>query len=304
MKRLVLMPHALMPHALLILLVSFFSGLINAQSIDEQSINDHSQRIVSADGSLTEIIYALKQESRLVGVDTTSGYPASARALPQIGYKRNISAEGVLSLAPEVLIATEDSGPDKILRQIEAAGVKLVRYSATPSLDAVREKVLGVAQLLNKTPEGERLWQTIESDVSRVRQHISNIDEKVKVLFILSMASGSPVVSGTDTHAAKIIALAGGVNAAKGFSGYKPMPLEAVIAAQPDILLMMDRGGDHGASQSILQGHGFEMTPAGKNHRLVTMDGMLMLGFGPRIAQAISELNHAFYPNHKEPLSP
>ena len=90
MKRPVLMPHVLMPHALLILLVSFFSGLINAQSIDEQSINNHSQRIVSADGSLTEIIYALKQESRLVGVDTTSGYPDSARALPHIGYKRNI----------------------------------------------------------------------------------------------------------------------------------------------------------------------------------------------------------------------
>lgn len=263
-------------------------------------VSAQTQKIVSADGSLTEIIYALGREELLVGVDTTSGYPNAARLLPQIGYKRNISAEGVLSLAPHVLIATQDSGPDKILRQIEAAGVKVNRYSAQPSLDAVREKILAVAKLVDRQAQGEQLWQRIKQDVSAARGDINHIEKRVKVLFVLSMEAGSPVVSGADTHAAEMIRLAGGINAAQGFSGYKSMPIEAVIAAQPDIILMMDRGGDHSATKALLLGPGFNMTPAGKAQRLVTMDGMKMLGFGPRIAKAIRLLGHAFYPDKPE----
>lgn len=277
-------------------LVAWVTGLLllNSGVMAEQAL-----RIVSADGSLTEIVYALGQEALLVGVDTTSGYPKHATLLPQIGYKRNISAEGVLSLEPQVLIATQDSGPDKILRQIEAAGVKVLRYSAEPDLNSVREKILAVAKLVDRETQGERLWQNIEHDVTVARINLTQIEKRVKVLFVLSMASGSPVVSGADTQAAEMIRLAGGINAVQGFSGYKPMPIEAVIAAQPDIVLMMNRTGDHGASKTLLQGPGFSMTPAGKNQRLVTMDGMKMLGFGPRIAEAISALGRAFYPDNQ-----
>ncbi len=260
-------------------------------------VSAQTQRIVSADGSLTEIVFALGREALLVGVDTTSGFPVQATRLPQIGYKRNISAEGVLSLEPKVLIATQDSGPDNVLRQIEAAGVEVLRYSAEPSLNAVREKILLVAKLVDRQAQGEQLWQRIEQNVVVARRNFSPIENRVRVLFVLSMASGSPVVSGTHTQAAEMIHLAGGVNAAVGFTGYKSMPIEAVIAAQPDIILMMDRTGDHGSSKTLLQGPGFNMTPAGRAQRLVTMDGMKMLGFGPRIAEAISELGRAFYPD-------
>ncbi|MGB1237283.1 MAG: heme/hemin ABC transporter substrate-binding protein [Pseudomonadales bacterium] len=253
-------------------------------------------RIVSADGSLTEIVYALGQESVLAGVDTTSTYPVAATALPQIGYKRNISAEGVLSLQPQVLIATEDSGPDKILRQIEAAGVEVLRFSAEPTLDAVREKILAVAKVVDRQAQGLALWQRIETQLAAARAPLQGIEKPVKVLFVLSMRAGSPVVAGQFTHAAEIIRLSGAHNAAQGFSGYKPMPLEAVIAAQPDVILMMDRQGDHAADASVLQGPGFNLTPAGKEGRLVVLDGMLMLGFGPRIAEAVTQLSRAFYP--------
>ena len=268
------------------------------------AVGAESPRIVSADGSLTEIIYALGQGELLVGVDTTSGFPEVAKSLPQIGYKRNISAEGVLSLTPHILIATEDSGPDKILRQIEAAGVNLERYSATPSLLSVREKVLAVAHLVDRKEQGEALWQQIEQDVAIAREELAKVKQKVNVLFVLSLEGGSPVVAGENTHAAEMIHLAGGENAAKGFSGYKAMPLEAIISAQPDVVLMMDRVGNHGVSSTILDAHGFNLTPAGQNQRLVTMDGMLMLGFGPRIAQAIRGLSVAFYPHQLEMKTP
>lgn len=227
--------------------VAWVTGLL---LLNSGVMAEQAQRIVSADGSLTEIVYALGREALLVGVDTTSGFPVQATTLPQIGYKRNISAEGVLSLEPQVLIATHDSGPDKILRQIEAAGVNVLRYSAQPDLNSVREKILAVAKLVDREAQGERLWQNIEHDVTVARINLIQIEKRVKVLFVLNMASGSPVVSGADTQAAEMIRLAGGINAAQGFSGYKTMSIEAVIAAQPDIILMMDRAGDHGSTKT------------------------------------------------------
>ncbi len=254
------------------------------------------QKIVSADGSLTEIVYALGKQEVLVGVDTTSGYPAMARKLPQIGYKRNISAEGVLSLEPQVLIATADSGPDKILKQLAVAGVEIKRYSAEPKLEVVKEKILGVAQLLGVEELGQELWLDVAEHVKQSQAPLVAIKERTKVMFVLSAGSGSPLVSGDTTMADAIIKLSGGVNAAQGFSGYKPMSVESIISAAPDVLLMMSRGGDHSATADVLSQPGFKLTPAAANKRLVVMDGMLMLGFGPRIGEAISGLVAAFYP--------
>ncbi|WP_261842707.1 heme/hemin ABC transporter substrate-binding protein [Aliamphritea ceti] len=255
------------------------------------------ERIISADGSLTEIIYALGEEQRLVGVDTTSGYPQRATQLPQIGYKRNISAEGALSLQPQVLIATDDSGPEKILKQITAAGVVIHNYSAAPTLSAVEEKITGLAALVDKSEEGQMLWEAVEASVAQAQTRLLAVDKPVKVMFVLSNANGSAIIGGENTHADTIIRLAGGVNAASGFTGYKPMPNEAIAAAQPDVILMMTRGGNHEVNSDILTKPGFAMTPAATERRLVKMDGMLMLGFGPRIGEAVEGLIRAFYPD-------
>jgi iron complex transport system substrate-binding protein len=252
-------------------------------------------RIVSADGSLTEIIYALHREDVLVGVDTTSSFPLQATSLPQIGYKRDISAEGVISLGPNLLIATEDSGPDKTLNQIEAAGISVKRYSALASLDSVREKVMGVAELLEMRPQGELLWQNIKADIARAQLNIDRSKKPIKVLFILSIKSGSPIVAGDDTPVTEMIRLAGGVNAVSGFNGYKAISLEALIAAQPEAILMVSDRVQQKDIDTLLSSPGISQTPAGKNKHLVTMDALLMIGFGPRIGQAISTLSAAFY---------
>ncbi|EPJ46372.1 MAG: hemin-binding periplasmic protein [Osedax symbiont Rs1] len=279
---------------LLCIALSCVAVSLQAASLEKSAALD---RIVSADGSLTEIVYALGQESRLVGVDTTSGYPLVAKKLPQIGYKRNISAEGVLSLSPQILIVTADSGPDKILQQIEAAGVVVKRYSANPSLDVVREKILGVAKLLAVEEQGVNLWKKVQSQVLQARSKLKHISHPAKIMFVLSAKSGSPLISGTGTMADAIIKLAGGMNAAQGFSGYKPMSIESIIAAAPDAILMMSRSGNHSGAADILLQAGFKVTPAAANKRLIVMDGMLLLGFGPRIGEAVERLITEFYPH-------
>ena len=255
------------------------------------------ERVVSADGSLTEIVYALGEEARLVGVDSTSRFPASATELPNIGYMRDLSAEGSLSLAPMAIIATEQSGPPRVLKQIQAAGVKLERFSAVPTLDAVRAKIEGVAALLDKKTEGQALWQQVSAEVEAARQQVAGIEKPLRVLFIFSAAGNTPVVGGRNTGADTMINLAGAMNVAADIEGYKPMTAEAIIASRPDAILTMTRSADHGLSaDELFKKPGLAHTPAAQQARLISMDGMYMLGFGPRIGSAIADLVQAFYP--------
>jgi len=255
------------------------------------------ERIISADGSLTEIVYALGEEARLVGVDTTSRYPVAATELPQIGYMRNISAEGSLSLAPNVLIATEQSGPPRVLNQIGQAGVDVAQYTAAPTLEAVRAKIEGVAALLDKKEAGQVLWQQVSAEVELARQRVAHIDKPLRVLFMFSAQGNSPVVGGHNTGADTMITLAGGINVASEIEGYKPMTTEAIVAVRPELILMMKRGGNHTVTtEDVFSKPGLVQTPAARNNRLVAMDGLYLLGFGPRIGQALADLSKAFYP--------
>ena len=254
-------------------------------------------RIVSADGSLTEIVYALGEEARLAGVDTTSRYPAATTELPQIGYKRNLSAEGVLSLAPDTLIGTAESGPPQVLKQIEGVGVRVATFASAPTLDSVRAKIEGMARLLEADAAGAALWRQVSTEVEQARQRVAHIANPVRVLFVFSAADRSPIVGGRNSAADTMITLAGGVNVATGVEGYKPMTPEAIIAARPELILMIASGGNHAVDpEDIFSKPGLTHTPAARDKRLVAMDGMYLLGFGPRIGRAIDDLTRAFYP--------
>lgn len=254
------------------------------------------ERIVTADGSLTEIIYALQQESKLVGVDTTSNYPKQATELPQIGYKRAISVEGILSLAPDVLLTTEESGPPKSLNQLEQAGLKIHQFSAAPTLDAVQAKITGIADILGKTAAGEKLWQKVKLKTETAQLQVKHIQKPARVLFVLGMNEKSPIVAGKNTHADSMIKMAGGVNVITDLDGYKPITPESIAVANPDYILMMSRKEHSIDPDKLFSQPGFKLTNAAKGQRLISMEGMYLLGFGPRIGDAIAELSQKLYP--------
>lgn len=254
------------------------------------------ERIVTADGSLTEIVYFLGAEKKLAGVDTTSNFPKKASKLPQIGYKRAISVEGVLSLTPDVLLVTEDSGPPKSLNQLKQTGLNIKTFSSAPNIEAVKEKIIGVAEVLGKQTEGEALWQEVKNKVEASKAKSKDINQPVKVMFVLSMSEKSPIVAGHNTHAESIIKMAGGINAIEGLQGYKPISPEAVAVANPDVILMMARREHSTPAEELFSKPGFMLTNAAKNQRLISMDGMYLLGFGPRIGDAIEELSQRLYP--------
>lgn len=253
------------------------------------------ERIVSADGALTEIVHALGEGERLVGVDTTSQFPAEMTELPQIGYKRALSVEGVLSLGPDLLLMADDAGPDTVVRQLRQNGLAMHTFTAEPTLEAVQDKVLGVAELLERPDAGQALWGRIHDEVDAARLDSNTLVDPVQVLFVLGLNERSPLVGGLNTEADTMIRLAGGVNAVGGFEGYQPISPEAIAMTGADVVLMMTREEHAVDAEALFARPGFAALPAAEDKRLIKQKGTFLLGFGPRIGEAVAWLKRALY---------
>lgn len=257
-------------------------------------------RVLSIGGGVTEVVAALGEAGRLVGRDTTSTYPATVTALPDVGYMRALSPEGVLSVAPDLILLTEGAGPPETLETLRETGVKLVPVPEGHTPEAVLDKVRTVAAALGVAAKGEALAARLDAEMTAALAQVAqDSGPKPRVLFILSNAGGRLTGAGAGTSAAAMIALAGGQNALTGFDGYKALGDEAIATAAPEVILMMARTGEdaggHGAAD--LASHpALAATPAGQTGRVVRMDGMLLLGFGPRTPEAISALHAALAP--------
>jgi iron complex transport system substrate-binding protein len=255
-----------------------------------------SSRLVSIGGSLTEIIYALGEEDKLVARDQTALYPEAATKLPDVGYMRALTPEGVLSVNPTALLVIEGSGPPEALDVLRDAGVEFQTIPESYSHEGILVKVRAVGQALGVEEKAEALAREIDSALNSAEARTADITERKRVLFVLSTEGGKIQASGTDTAANGIIALAGAVNAIQDYPGYKALTEEAIIAAAPDVILMMDRGGDHAATDAELINHpAIALTEAGKNHAIIRLEGSYLLGFGPRTASAVGELIDALY---------
>jgi iron complex transport system substrate-binding protein len=262
------------------------------------------QRIVAGGGAITEILYALGLQDRIVGVDTTSQFPAAAlKDKPSVGYVRALSAEGVLSLKPSLVITIPNAGPPDTLKLISEAGVRIVQTNEDHSAGGVIARVRDVGRLTSTEAEAGAIAATIERQFTNLARARATLDKPRRVLFILALQNGRPMVGGRNSAADAIITLAGGVNAATAIEGYKPMTDEAVIAAAPDVILMMNRGNHAASASDVFALPAFSATPAAAAKALIVMDGLYLLGFGPRTADAARDLMTAIYPEKAAQLS-
>ena len=270
-------------------------GLSSVAAQDLKPFADTS-RLVSIGGSLTEIIYALGEQGKLVARDQTALYPEAAVALPDVGYMRALAPEGVLSVSPSALLVIEGSGPPEALEVLSHAGVEYQTVPESYSAEGVLLKIRAVGQALGVADKAEALAKTTELQFAELAARTDAVTQPKRILFILSVEGGKIQASGTGTAADGIIALAGGVNAIDDYSGYKALTEEAIIDAAPDIILMMDRGGDHSASDADLKANpAIALTPAGQNDAFYRLDGAYLLGFGPRTAAAAGEVVDLLY---------
>lgn len=254
-------------------------------------------RIVAVGSSITEIIYALGAEKLLVGVDTTSLYPEVARSLPQVGYMRALSAEGVLSLKPTLIIATTAAGPASVLDQLKATGIEVMVLPDYYDYDSVVTKIAAVGKVTGKVSEADALIASGRATMKALSEKLATATSHPRVLFLLGMGSGAPQASGRGTAADGIIKMAGGMNAIDGYNGYRPLTPEAVIASKADYILVTRQTVEAmGSLQAILDQPAINRTPAGKAGKVLEFDALLLLGFGPRTPQAAEQLALKLHP--------
>ncbi|HTM77753.1 MAG TPA: ABC transporter substrate-binding protein [Devosia sp.] len=249
-------------------------------------------RLVSIGGSLTEIIYALGEEDRLVARDQTATYPPAALDLPDVGYMRALAPEGVLSVSPTALLVIDGSGPPEALEVLSHAGVAYQSVPEDFSHQGILTKIRAVGQALDVEVKAEALASEIDTALKAVETRTAAISTPKKILFVLTAEGGKIQASGTGTAAAGIIALAGATNAITDYSGYKTLTEEAIIAANPDVILMMDRGG---TDTDLLDNPAIALTTAGQTRTLLRFEGAYLLGFGPRTPAAVTELVDLLY---------
>ncbi len=253
------------------------------------------QRIVAIGGAITETLFALGAQAELVGVDTTSIYPAEATRLPSVGYARALSAEGLLSLRPTLVLAGGEAGPPVVLRQLEAARVPLQVLDADHRIEGLLARTRRLGELVGRAPAALALANAIEGDWQAAMATVpQGQSSSPRVLFVLSHAMNQVRIGGYGTAADALIRYAGGRNAFADVEGFKPLTPEAAIAAAPDVILATEQGlKAAGGVEGLLAAPGLAATPAGRARRVVAFEALYLLGFGPRLPRAVAQLAQA-----------
>ena len=196
---------------------------------------DDTSRIVSLGGAVTEIVFSLGYGKKVVGVDASSSYPDEVSDIPKVSYHRRLTAEGIISLAPTLVIATTEAGPTEVIQQLRSADITILILPHEPTIECTIEKIKIVGSSLNKQKEANDIVRQINSDIKQIKLLNKELSNKKKVLFIYARGQGNLMVAGKETAANTIVELAGAVNAVKDYNGYKPLTAEAVVAAAPDV---------------------------------------------------------------------
>ncbi len=245
------------------------------------------ERVVTLGGSVTEIVYGLGQEGRLVGDDLSSLYPEAATRLPHVGYYRAVPVEGVLALEPDLVLASEQAGPPEALRRLAEVGVRVVTVPDRPSVDSLQARIRNVAAALDAAPQGERMVERVARELERAEAVPASRARAILLFKLGGVLRGA----GNGTAANKVMTMAGLVNVLHDQQGYKPISAEAVSALAPDVIVVTKSSlAASGGKAGLLATPGIASTPAAARQRLIVMDDPLLLGMGPRLPQALTEL--------------
>ncbi|MBS1798132.1 MAG: ABC transporter substrate-binding protein [Acidobacteria bacterium] len=258
-----------------------------------------SSRIVAVGTAVTETVYALGAGDRLAGVDNSSAeYLPPAAALPKVGPRTTLSAEGILSLKPTLVIMNADSGPPAVVEQLRGAGITVLTLTPNYTVETVKSKIETIAKALGAEAKSKELTAAIDRDLSEVETLLEKKPSTPKVMFV-GRGPNMPnaTMSGAGTTIDEMIRLAGGANPTRDFTGFREMTDEAVVAAQPDIILMTEKSFERaGGIDGVLKFPGVALTPAGRNRRIVTVSDMYFQGFGPGVGKAVRELAVKLFP--------
>lgn len=258
------------------------------------------ERIVSVGAANTEIVFALGKGDRVVGVDTSSLFPEEATKRTKVGYQRALSAEGLVSLAPSLVIVGADAGPAAVLDQVKATSVRVEKVETAPTIEGVKDRIRTVAKLVGGDPEP--LIAKLDQDLAAVTKAVATTKSRPKVLALYARGAGSAQAFGTKNAADTLLSVAAGENVVRGYEGSKPITAEALAAANPEVVLVSTRGLESlGGSAQLFTLPGLGATRAAKANAVVALDDLLLFGLGPRTGEGAMALAKALHPELRAP---
>ncbi|WP_291299025.1 hemin ABC transporter substrate-binding protein [Elioraea sp.] len=255
-----------------------------------------SRRVVIAGGGIAEIATALGAGPEIVAVDSTALFPTRLRALPQVGYLRALGAEGVLSVSPDLLLLAHEAGPPEAVAQLMRSGVTVVRAPQITGAGSLAAAVRLVAAALGREAAGEAMAAAITADFTALATAVALLPRRPSAVFVLAVGGGAPQASGEGTAAASMLALAGARNAVTGYRGYKPVAAEALLAAEPDAVVTTTHTlSAIGGIEALAASPALALLRATRARRIIALDSLYLLGFGPRAAHAARDLAAALH---------
>ena len=285
--------------AVCLLLHSAAATAFSAQAGDLGTDAAVIERVISAGGSISEWLVAVGAEQQLIGVDTTSLHPQSLQALPSVGYQRQLAAEGVLTLQPQVLFGSDEMGPPPVLQQLRSAGVQIETLPVDANMLAVSQAVRRIGAVLARSEQAEQALSAFKQGIWQQQQKLALIDGAApRVLLVFSVGHGNPLTAGTNTVGDWLIKQAGGENLAV-HAGFKALSSESMLALNPQVIIVADRHNQGLAALESILSHAavLQYSDAVKNKRIVALDPTLLVGgLGPRLPEHIAQLMDAFYP--------
>jgi iron complex transport system substrate-binding protein len=276
---------------------NYFTHLVLLSSLAFSSFNANAEnkRIISVGSGLTELFFALDAQDSLVAVDLSSRHFATQADLPQVGYHRQLSSEGLMSLQPSILIGTDQMGPESTLNMLKASKVEVITVPTGNTIEQLEQRIDTVAVLTGKQAQAIELKKSLHQDIDQLES--SALTAPPKVLFFMLNKDRAPMVGGENTSINEVIRLSGASNpAAEIIESYKPISFEGIIKMNPDYILVSQRAWDSfGGKQQILAKQPLlAVTPAGKAGRIIPVPSSALIGFGLESIELAKQLKHSF----------
>ncbi len=278
-------------HIILTLALTFLlqSGNIQAGPVVDQVgrtlvVPENPTRVIALAPSITEIIYDLGQEERLVGVTQYSTYPPEAESLPRVGSYVRLDIEKIVALQPDLCLATKDGNPKHVVDKIVSLGIPV--YVINPrNLQQIMDTITRLGSLLHAEKEAEELVSDMKKRIGQVQARVKKGDHRPRVFFQID---AEPLFSaGTDTFIHELIELAGGINTTAGEVSYPRYSWEDIIVLQPEIVLISSMAGGLPPEYLLKSWQKWNMLAAVKNDRIYVVDAELFDRPTPRLVDGL-----------------
>ncbi|MCR9015100.1 heme/hemin ABC transporter substrate-binding protein [Aquiflexum gelatinilyticum] len=251
-------------------------------------------KIITAGGTVTEVVNELGFGDDIIATDITSTYPAKMQALPSIGYRNQIKAEGILALGPDLILAEEGYMSPDVVNQLIAAGLQIRFFEKPKDISGTYKIVTEIADFLEVPEKGNEIKASIEADMKELGNYLQSQTSKPSMAFVMARGMEMVFVAGEETFAESMGNMAGINYVGKGFNEFIPLTPEALVAMNPDFLLFFESGIQSiGGMDGVKNIRGIENTSAFRKNQIISMDGQYLSGFGPRVGKAALELAKA-----------